>query len=126
MARGIDLYKKVQAMDVKHPAPSAGGETPDPSLSRGDRFLREIEEKQGLLKKTDPSLEGGDKLDRIAKFLVILGKERSGEILQNLSDSEVEQICSRIALIKRVDSLESQSILEEFGFIKTVHPDRSI
>jgi flagellar motor switch protein FliG len=125
MARGIDLYKKVQAMDVKHPAPSAEGESPDPPLSRGDRFLREIEEKQGLLKKAGTSPEGGDKLDRIAKFLVILGKEQSGKILQNLSESEVEQICSRIALIKRVDALESQSILEEFGFIKTVRPDRS-
>ncbi len=123
MARGIDLYKKVQAMDINASDQKADPETSAAPL--GDRFLREIEEKQGLLKKTGTPSGDEDKLDRIAKFLVILGKEDAGRVLKKLAPDEVERICSRISLIKRVDSLEAQTILEEFGFLKAVRPDRS-
>lgn len=126
MARGLDQYKRIQSMNL----PSPGGEESLPAEDGSSHrdFLREIEEKRGLLKETsEPVGElkiGGKGLDRVAKFLLLLDKEQAGKVLRNLSPGEVEAICGQIARIERVDSLESRDILEEFGFLKTTRPDR--
>ena len=130
MARGIDLYKKVQDMNIKSSPPviEASDEVlapePQDGSGRGDRFLREIQKKQGLLRKTGPAGDYDEKLDHTAKFLMVLGKDEAGAVLRNLPEEDVEKICSRIASISRVDAVESQAILEEFGFLKKVKPDR--
>ncbi|MDC7224420.1 MAG: FliG C-terminal domain-containing protein [Spirochaetales bacterium] len=108
------------------PGPPVSQEAKEENSSgKGDLFLRAIQEKQGLLKGADPVEHQGDKLDRAAKFLLLLGKEEAGKVLKNLPEDQVEKICSRIAAVKHVDALESQSILEEFGFLKKVRPERS-
>ena len=130
MARGIDLYKKVQDMNIKSPppgkkaSPEAAEPEPQPIAGRGDRFLKEIQKKQGLLKKTGTPGDYDGKLDHTAKFLMLLGKEEAAGVLRNLPQDDVEKICSRIASISRVDAVESQAILEEFGFLKQIKPDR--
>lgn len=93
--------------------------------SQSGRFIEEIQRKQGLL-KTGLKPEEEEKIDRAAKFVLLLGKEEAGKVLKNLPDGDVEKICSRIASVKSIDSLEAQSILEEFGFQKKVKPDRSL
>jgi flagellar motor switch protein FliG len=123
MARGIDLYKKVQAMNTNSSSPTP--EESEKPLGPGNNFLRDIKKKQGLLKDTDRGGNEDDKLDRAAKFLLLLGKEEAGKVLKNLPEEEVQILCSRIASIKHIDTFESQTILEEFGFLKTVKPERS-
>ena len=129
MARGIDLYKKVQDMKINNPPTgkksAEENPVPDAPQGRGGRFLEEIQKKQGLLKKSGAPDSFDEKLDHTAKFLMLLGKEEAAGIMKNLPEENVEAICSRIASISRVDAVESQAILEEFGFLKKVRPDRS-
>jgi flagellar motor switch protein FliG len=134
MARGLDLYKKIQSMNVSPSSQSSqiDNQTVSYKPGAGDSFLNEIEKKQGLLKETSPvnnrnisPIPGEKGLDRVAKFLLLLGKEEAAKVLKNLSEDEVEAICSHIAQVKRVDSVEAHLILEEFGFLKTIKPDRS-
>ena len=72
------------------------------------------EERTGFLKLTK------DKADysKIAKFLLLLGKEEAVKVVKHLSPEEVDLISKEISHTKRVDRLEAESLLKEFGFDK--------
>ncbi len=51
---------------------------------------------------------------RVAKFLLIIGTERSSEILRHLSEEQVEKIVPELATIRSVGADEREVILAEF------------
>lgn len=52
---------------------------------------------------------------KVAKFLLILGKEEAAKILQHFSKEEIEEISREIAQIKKIDNAEAAQLLSEFG-----------
>ncbi len=72
------------------------------------------DDRTGFLKLTK---ENSD-YSKIAKFLLLLGKDEAVKVVKHLSPTEVEKISKEISLIKRVDRLEAEILLREFGFDK--------
>jgi len=59
---------------------------------------------------------------KAAKFLLLLGKNEAAKVLGHFSDAEIQIITREIASIKKISKEESQSILQEFGYIKPKNP----
>ncbi|MBN2509550.1 MAG: hypothetical protein JXB03_04705 [Spirochaetales bacterium] len=59
---------------------------------------------------------------KAAKLMVMLGREDAARILEHFSKEEVEHILTEVAGIKRVEDVEAESLLHEFGLIKTTVP----
>jgi flagellar motor switch protein FliG len=60
-----------------------------------------------------------DKVAKTAKFLILVGKEESSEILRHLPEKMVEDVLREVAAIKRIDPAEAEAILAEFKHLKT-------
>jgi flagellar motor switch protein FliG len=70
------------------------------------------EERTGFLKLTKEKAD----YTKIAKFLLLLGKEEAVKVVKHLSPEEVEKISREISHTKRVDRVEAEVLLKEFGF----------
>jgi flagellar motor switch protein FliG len=66
----------------------------------------------GALLKT-----GRDSYAKVARFLLLLGKDEAAKVLSCLSPSEIEGISAEIAKVSSVDSIEANQILSEFGWL---------
>ncbi len=51
---------------------------------------------------------------KVAKFLLLIGKEEAGRILSRLSEGQAEKIAAEIASIRRVDPDEASVVFAEF------------
>lgn len=58
---------------------------------------------------------GNRRFRKVAKFLLLLGKEEAAEILKHFDAEEVEAISREIAEIKSIDKAEARALLAEFG-----------
>ena len=58
----------------------------------------------------------GSGIEKVARFLLVLGKDEAAAILMHLSDAEAEAVAAEIAKIKNVGSDEARAVLEEFGY----------
>ena len=75
---------------------------------RGEPFL------DGFLKS--PKDEKGYK--KAAKFLLVIGKDEASKVLKHFRPEEIERITEEIAGIQKVEAVEADKILSEFGFLK--------
>ncbi|HUX21852.1 MAG TPA: flagellar motor switch protein FliG [Spirochaetia bacterium] len=64
------------------------------------------------LLKTDT---GGKGYKKVAKFLLLLGKEEAAKILKHFDKEEIEAITREIAGVGRIDKAEADRLLAEFG-----------
>ncbi|MFQ3621097.1 MAG: flagellar motor switch protein FliG [Spirochaetales bacterium] len=55
---------------------------------------------------------------KAAKFLLLVGKEEGAKVLRHFTEEEVEKITRELSQIKRVDPVEAEHLLKEFGFFK--------
>ncbi|MBN2650781.1 MAG: hypothetical protein JXR63_00235 [Spirochaetales bacterium] len=60
----------------------------------------------------------GDGYKKIAKFLMLLGKDESAKILRQFNDDEIEIIARHMSQIKKIESVEADSLFKEFNFLK--------
>lgn len=58
-------------------------------------------------------------LMKVAKFVLLLGKDEGLKVLQHLPEEEVEQICLAMSGIESIQKDEAQQILQEFGVLRT-------
>lgn len=70
------------------------------------------DERTGFLKLTKEKAD----YSKIAKFLLLLGREEAVKVIKHLSPQEVEKISQEISHTTRVDRVEAESLLKEFGF----------
>ncbi|MEI8093475.1 MAG: FliG C-terminal domain-containing protein [Spirochaetales bacterium] len=77
-------------------------------------------------KKPDPtaptaigkaSPDGDKSIRKVAKFLILLGQDEAAKVVRHLEASQIEAISHEIATIKKIDPLEAEHILKEFGYI---------
>lgn len=120
---GIDLYQSI--MQKNKPEKNASIKPLPSTKVSSDKaanleFLKNIEKKSGILKVTAEK----DGYKKTAKFLLLLGRDEASKVIKHLPQNEVEKICREIALIERVDRVEAEAILSEFGFLKQTEPDR--
>ncbi|MBB6480248.1 flagellar motor switch protein FliG [Spirochaeta isovalerica] len=69
-------------------------------------------ERTGFLKLTKEKPD----YSKIARFLLLLGKDEAVKVLRHLSPEEVETISAEISRTGRVDKVEAEGLLKEFGF----------
>ncbi len=93
--------KKEKQGDVSDRQPESN--TPQSSLQ---------DERTGFLKLTKEKAD----YSKIAKFLLLLGREEAVKVIKHLSPQEVEKISQEISHTTRVDRVEAESLLKEFGF----------
>ena len=74
--------------------------------------ISDPEERTGFLKVTKEKPDYG----KIARFLLLLGKDEAVKVLRHLSPEEVETISGEISRTGRVDKVEAENLLKEFGF----------
>ena len=58
---------------------------------------------------------------KAAILLIQLGKERAAQVMEHLSDAEVEMISAEIARLDRISSTETEQVLTEFHDLATAH-----
>jgi len=61
---------------------------------------------------------------KVAKFLLIIGKDEASNVLRHFNEKEVEKITQEIAQIKKVDPLEAEQLLKEFHYFKKKVPQQ--
>lgn len=79
------------------------------------------EEPTGFLKLTKEKVD----YKKIAKFLLLLGRDEAVKVMRHLSPGEVEKISQEISHTDRVDKVEAESLLKEFGFDSEREPRRA-
>lgn len=87
---------------------------------RGIEAYKRETEKNGFLKITKEHRDYG----KIARFLLLLDKEDAGNVLKHLTDKEVRKISKEISRTGRVDKVEAETLLRDFGFEKEREPQR--
>jgi flagellar motor switch protein FliG len=73
----------------------------------------------GFLKKTSEeperkSLRGENNYRKVAKFLILVGKDEAAKILAKLDPEQVERVTREISTISRVENAEAEVLLAEF------------
>ena len=116
--RRLDAYRKAMG-NQKSTTDACRGihNEPQQDIRKGDPHPNTTT-KEGLLK-----VAGKEKPYRkVAKFLLLIGKEEAGKVLPHFTEEEVEKIVQEIAQIKRVDPLEAEQLLKEFSYFKKQAP----
>ncbi|MCX7024129.1 MAG: flagellar motor switch protein FliG [Spirochaetes bacterium] len=102
------------------PSTSRDRGKPDPGARRPARpdaraaaaaHAREPEIAEGLLKSGLPGIQ------KAAKFLLLLGSEEAASVIRHLKPDEIEKVSREIAAIDRIDTVEANQILAEFGWL---------
>lgn len=99
---GIDLYKTASSIEKKSSKPKK----PAPANS-------------GFLKVTGDASDTGITDDtgssKAARLLLLLGTDEAAKVMAELKTDEAETIAREIASTRRVDAVEAQNLLDEFG-----------
>ena len=56
-------------------------------------------------------------LRKVAKFLILLGQEEAAKVVRHLDLSQIEALGREIAGIRKIEPVEAEAILKEFGYI---------
>lgn len=127
--RRLAAYKKTGKKTEKtSPQPPADAQTPSSNEGLSSRIPpiqaappnTKANKDEGFYKTTLES-----KYRKVAKFLVLIGKDEAAGILSRLDPKQVEEISREIAGISRISNDEAEKILAEFrnmladGFLKT-------
>ncbi len=70
-----------------------------------------VEKTEALLKTGVPGIE------KAAKFLLLLGQEEAAKVIRHMKPDEIERVSRAIAGIERIDTIEANEILTEFGWL---------
>lgn len=68
-----------------------------------------------------PATPGDKSLRKVAKFLILLGQDEAAKVVRHLDPSQIEAIGREIAGIKKIEPVEAEAILKEFGYLATSH-----
>jgi flagellar motor switch protein FliG len=88
------------------------GKRPDSEIAAYQKVLNQKEHEAGLL-KTVPVAEDS-KYRKVAKFLILIGREDAAKILSSLEIDQVEAISREIATIRGITEEEAEAIFAEF------------
>lgn len=67
----------------------------------------------------EPTPSNDKSLRKVAKFLILLGKDEAAKVVRHLDPSQIEALGQEIAGIKKIEPVEAEAILKEFGYIAT-------
>ncbi len=56
-------------------------------------------------------------IEKAAKFLLLLGRDEAANVIRHLKSDEIEKVSREIARIDRIDTVEANEILTEFGWL---------
>jgi flagellar motor switch protein FliG len=114
-----------KAEATKAPAPREP--EPAPRAPKWNQFVQQTPPPQAKVEgppnKSDDLADGkasadGDKsIRKVAKFLILLGQDEAAKVVRHLEPSQIEAISQEIATIKKIDPLEAEHLLKEFGYI---------
>lgn len=66
-----------------------------------------------------PALGEDKSLRKVAKFLILLGQSEAAKVVRHLEPSQIEALGREIAGIRKIEPVEAEAILKEFGYIAT-------
>ncbi|PKL26487.1 MAG: hypothetical protein CVV47_00720 [Spirochaetae bacterium HGW-Spirochaetae-3] len=89
-------------------APARGGPAKAPAKSVGAKAVAASE---SYIKTGRPGIE------KAAKFLLLLGRDEAANVIRHLKSDEIEKVSREIARIDRIDTVEANEILTEFGWL---------
>ena len=69
-----------------------------------------------LVKTTLPADKS---LRKVAKFLILLGQDEAAMVVRHLDAAQIEAIGVEIAGIKKIEPVEAEALLKEFGYMAT-------
>jgi flagellar motor switch protein FliG len=73
------------------------------------------------LKSAKPAAPPDKSLRKVAKFLILLGQDEAAKVVRHLDVAQIEALGREIAGIRKIDPVEAEAILQEFGYIATNH-----
>ncbi len=92
--------------------PARSKHDPDPTRPAPDTGKRSAPAfAEGLFKS---GLSG---IQKAAKFLLLLGADEAAKVIRHLKPDEIEKVSREIASIDRIDTVEANQILAEFGWL---------
>ncbi len=99
--RGIQAYKSVSTGSLLQTEPISEAIKDKPKV-------------EGLIKTTQKSKQES-KFTKVAKLLLVLGKDEASKVISHLPEEEIEKISIEISKIDRVGKSEATELLKEFG-----------
>ncbi len=73
-----------------------------------------VPESPPLVKTT---VSGDRSLRKVAKFLILLGQNEAAKVVRHLDPAQIEALGREIAGIKKIEPVEAEAILKEFGYM---------
>lgn len=64
-----------------------------------------------------PPASAEKSLRKVAKFLILLGQDEAAKVVRHLDPGQIEALGREIAGIKKIEPVEAEAILKEFGYI---------
>jgi flagellar motor switch protein FliG len=75
---------------------------------------------ESMAARQGPGPAASDKsLRKVAKFLILLGQDEAAKVVRHLDPGQIEALGVEIAGIKKIEPIEAEAILKEFGYIAT-------
>jgi flagellar motor switch protein FliG len=132
MKQGISAYQRVLKQKESPPEPYSGSGLPDGGLLKTGDFggarqggtgraaprqagTESAVSGQRAAERRKAEAQAGDsKVRRVAKFLILIGKEQAAKILAELDAGQVEAVSREIASIRGIGAGEGEAVLAEF------------
>ncbi len=124
--RGIDAYKKANsdpAPAVTTPKFSQFEKVVEPPAAPITPKAENNSPEHGLL--SSGKLRGEGSLRKVAKFLLLLGKDEAAKVLKHLPPEEVQALTRAIQKLPGVERVEAEALLKEFGYMAAKVPELS-
>ncbi len=100
------------ASSARTPTASAPARAPAKTHAKGPAAgAKAVAASESYIKTGRPGIE------KAAKFLLLLGRDEAANVIRHLKSDEIEKVSREIARIDRIDTVEANEILTEFGWL---------
>lgn len=79
--------------------------------------VQELKQQQEVTESFIKTATEAEGYRKAAKLILLLGTDQAVKVLKHLEPEEVEAISAEIATIQKIDRIESEHLLKEFGLI---------
>ena len=108
-----------EAQPVVRAAQFARFDPPKPSKEKPASLVKTVVPESVPETTKDAPVATDKSLRKVAKFLILLGQDEAAKVVRHLDLAQIEALGREIAGIKKIEPVEAEAILKEFGYIAT-------
>ena len=85
--------------------------------TKKEQVVQDLTQQQEMTEGLIKASTGTEGFRKAAKLILLLGTDEAVKVLKHLEPEEIEAISTEIATIEKIDRIESEHLLKEFGLV---------